>query len=123
VEASAIKLPTALKLARLHATTVVWRVTCRAIVRWKPRPSLATSVVRKVTSRVTAPRVAPPVVPVLAVAGPPQVRALARNATAVVKSGTSLARVLKLLPTLGMVAEATAVVLAVEVKLATPVAA
>lgn len=118
---------------------------CPAIVRWKPRPSLATSVVRRVTScvilsfsllalafpqrghvlivsshsRVTAPsKAAVAAGAVLAVAGPPRVQALARNATAVVRSGTSLARVLKLLPTLGMVAEEASVLSgAVEVKL------
>lgn len=69
-------------------------------------------------SHVTAPRPAVVVGAVLAVAGPPRVRALARNATAVVRSGTSLARVLKLLPTLGMVAEEASVLSgAVEVKL------
>jgi len=125
VEASAIKLPTALKLARLHATTVGWKVTFRAIAAWKPRPSLATSVVRKVTSRVTVPRMQA-VVATAAVASQVLVLVVARNATAVVKLGTLLAHAPTALPTtLGMAAAAEATVLlvaVVEVRLATRVA-
>lgn len=123
---SAIKLPTAPKLARLHATTVGWKATFRAIAAWKPRPSLATSVVRKVTSHVTVPRMVAVVV-VATAAAASRVVLLARNATAVVKLGTLLAHVPMALPTPGMaaaVAEATArLVPVVEVRLATRVVA
>lgn len=126
VEASAIKLPTALKLARLHATTVGWKATFRAIAAWKPRPSLATSVVRKVTSHVTVPMVV--LVLVVATAVASRVLLLARNATAVVKLGTLLAHVPMALPAIvgmvAVVAEATDLLAAaVEVRLATRVVA
>jgi len=120
VEASAIKLPTVPKLARLHAIIVGWRATCRVIARWKPRPRLATSVVRKVTSRVTARRA----LVAAAAAGTSLVVVPARNVTAVVKSDTLHVRVPKaLLMQVGMAAAEVTVLLVVVTRRATRVAA
>lgn len=54
VEASAIKLPTVLRQARLHATTVESKAMCLATVARKRKSSRATNAIRKVIYLVTA---------------------------------------------------------------------
>ncbi|KAG1723562.1 hypothetical protein EDB19DRAFT_349588 [Suillus lakei] len=115
---SAIKLLTAPRQGLLLATIVAWRVMSLVIARWKPRPSLATNVVKRVTFLAIAPTLVQAVVVVAAAAAAmvgDSLDPLVRSATAAASPATLPAHVLRLQEaTLATVAEAVMVLLVEE---------
>jgi len=89
VAASVIKRQLAQKQVHLPVITAVSRAMSPVIARWKPRPNLATSVARKDTFLVTAPRQALRQAQEEVAGLVEEVAAAAPNVTAVEKQGIS----------------------------------